>query len=46
MRRLLEKLGREPEWSAYLAGLRTTHQRKRALLETLTRLKDSPILGE
>jgi len=46
MRSLLAKLGRDQEWRAYLAGLRTTHQRRRALLETLNRLDEGPIIGE
>jgi len=46
MRSLLAKLGREQEWSAYLAGLRTTHQRRRALLETLNRVDGGPIIAK
>jgi uncharacterized Zn finger protein len=45
MQRTLEQLGRGQEWSAYLLKLRTEHQRRRALLETLDRLHDRPIIG-
>ena len=45
MRRLLIQLGRQDEWERYLADLRETHRRRRALLETLDGLKEGPIIG-
>jgi len=44
MRELLTSLGRRDEWESYLAGLRAEHRRKRALLETLERLAERPII--
>lgn len=46
MQRLLADLGREDEWTEYLSELRAEHRRKRALLETLDRLSDRPIVGQ
>jgi len=46
MQHALEQLGRGEEWAAYLSGLRAEHHRRRALLETLDWLNDSPILGK
>ena len=46
MQSLLESLGRGEEWSAYLAQLRTENRRRRALLETLDRLRQCPIMDE
>jgi uncharacterized Zn finger protein len=45
LRRLLTEAGREEEWEAYLAELRSVHSRKRAFLETLQLLeRDGPII--
>ena len=44
MRRLLIDLERGAEWSTYLAELPTQNQRRRALLETLDKLEDRPIV--
>ncbi len=44
MRELLTSLGRRDEWESYLAGLRAEHRRKRALLQTLERLAERPII--
>lgn len=45
MRRLLIRLGRQDEWEKYLADLRETHRRRRALLETLDGLKEGQVTG-
>jgi uncharacterized Zn finger protein len=45
MQRLLMQLERQAEWEAYLLALQTENHRRRALLETLDRLKDRPIIG-
>lgn len=45
LRQLLTEAGREEEWEAYLAELRSIHSRKRAFLETLQLLeRDGPII--
>ena len=44
MKELLVSLGRSEEWEAYLTELRTTHSRRPALLDTLRRLDDPPLL--
>jgi uncharacterized Zn finger protein len=44
LRGLLQRLGREAEWSVYLAELRTEHHRKRRLLEILDRLQGRRII--
>lgn len=46
IRDLLTKLGRRDEWESCLADLRATYPRRRALLETLGRLDERPIIGE
>lgn len=47
LRRLLHEVGREGEWQAYLAELRSVHSRKRVFLETLKLLEgDGPIIGQ
>jgi uncharacterized Zn finger protein len=42
---LLQKKGRKTEWVAYLKALRTTHARKRCLLEILDSLSEKRILS-
>lgn len=42
--KVLERLGREKEWKACLAGIRETHRRKRRLLEILDRLDGRRII--
>ncbi|MCK5328599.1 MAG: hypothetical protein KAR36_08345 [Candidatus Latescibacteria bacterium] len=42
--KVLERLGREKEWKACLAGIRETHRRKRRLLEILDGLDGRRIL--
>lgn len=45
MRDLLTRLGRQGEWETYLADVRAANRRRRALLETLDRLEEGPIIG-
>jgi uncharacterized Zn finger protein len=44
MHQLLQRLGREAEWDAYLTGLRETHRRKRRLMEVLDRIEQRRIV--
>jgi uncharacterized Zn finger protein len=41
---LLQRLGRDAEWTAYLAELRETHRRKRRLMEVLDRIEQRRIV--
>jgi uncharacterized Zn finger protein len=44
VRALLHKQNRDAEWTAYLAGLREQHRRKRRFLEVLDRLENRRIV--
>lgn len=44
LKKLLEKSGRNKEWSQYLASIKDEHRRKRRLLEILSGFDDIPIV--